>query len=568
MIPQPSKQLKPVTEEAVEKQNKLHAYINAARAASGDAPIELQQVITDEQVTNCLNGAEEMLIKVSFALKKTDPTDLKALTKRLEELKTKHAERKTKNEAMLEDIKQFYKDIDEHPAAKKLKERQVKSEGLLAEFAKNHKIVMFGGKTCIRREDKHDWVVPEQLRTYFSHIDIPGDDGRPKNIVNAFLDWDRAPRYADVLFNPARVGHYDGHYNLWQGFQVEPEAGDDDALWWDILAAACGYNEDYLDYVSKWFADIFQNPARKPGTAIGIVGKQGIGKSALVETVGALLSNLLDEHADGTITGAYGDFTLDELLADFNEHITNKLLIYLDEATWGGSHANAQRMKKVITKTYETINPKFLGRITLPCYRREVFSSNNDFYYRPDKDDRRLLPLEFDTSQINDMTVDFWREFYDKRSNGKMLANLLFNLQQIDLTGWHPQSALKALTITTGQSMLNNSKEQWEHWLEEVADSATLTIEERDGTIQTISIADEFVADSKYEDAFLSWSRKHRCETKWHADGFKKQRTIVFGERVRKMENGLSQYMRKAPTREQMIAKLAEQTRWKTKEQS
>jgi len=44
-------------------------------------------------------------------------------------------------------------------------------------------------------------------------------------------------------------------------------------------------------------------------------------------------------------------------------------------------------MKKIITKMDENINPKFLGRIRLPCYRREVFSSNNEFYYRPDKDE-------------------------------------------------------------------------------------------------------------------------------------------------------------------------------------
>jgi Family of unknown function (DUF5906) len=557
-----------VTEADVTKQRKLHAYLEA----KGSDTSNITKLVTDEVLAETIEDGQKELAKVSFAMKKRFPADYKAYLKRYNELHSWLVEQTHTNTVILDTLAALNKEVRAHPATEQFKQSEEDRDVLLTQFAKTHSIALFGSKVCLRREDAREWILPEQLKQFWAHKSVPSMDGKPENIVSAFMTWDKAPRFGSVVFNPSHDGHIkseqiDGDaYNLWQGWTVTPEEGEDDLLWWEILEAACGYNQDYVEYVTKWFADIFQNPARKPGTAIGITGRQGIGKSALVETIGMLMSTInRGSDSSKTITGAYGDFTVDDLLADYNEHTANKLLMYLDEATWGGSHVEQQRMKKVITKEYDLINPKFLGRVSLPCYHRVVFSANGDFYYRPDKDDRRLLPLEFDVSQINEKSYDFWKRFHKARTEGKMLQNLLHHMMSVPLDGWHPQEALKRLSIVTGDSMLENAKQPWEHWLKDIAEDGSITIEvdgEKRKEEESLSIENQTVSDKNFENAYILWARKHKCNVPWHSDAFKKERVKMLGERVRKMTNGMKYYVREVPSSEVMLKRLKEGTRW------
>jgi len=312
-----------VTHDDVDRNDKLHAYINKKQIEAGKEPTMFTTLITDEALALTIDCTRKELAKVAWALKKRYPADYKDYLKRLDEAAAWLTEHKHTNHTIWEFQCKVAQELRDHPVAKELKQTEVDRNQILLMFAENHKVAIFGGKTCIRREKENAWILPEQLRQFYSHLSVTTDDGKPQNIVSAFMDWDQAPRYSDVIFDSANPGHTDDYYNLWQGWTVEPEDGDDDACWWEVLEAACGYNLDYVEYVTKWFADIFQRPSRKPGTAIGISGKQGIGKSALVETVGMLLANINQHGNNRVITGAYGDFTLDELLADYNEHVAN-----------------------------------------------------------------------------------------------------------------------------------------------------------------------------------------------------------------------------------------------------
>lgn len=541
--------------------------INAILVAAGDKPIPPPPTKAEaaKKVAEMIDDGKALFKRIEFAMRKRYAADYKDYRKRFDDILEHLANGKMTNVAVVELLMALNKEIREHPVYKDVSADESVRDSMLQMFGANHCICIFGGRTCIRREDANEWILPDQARAYWQHVDLAGTDGRRQSLVSAFMDWPEARRYDEVIFDPSRKGHYDCKFNLWQGWMVEPEEGNHDAMWWDVLAAACGYNSDYIDYVSKWFADIIQNPTRKPGTAIGITGRQGIGKSALVETVGMLMSTINRADNTAAIRGAYGDFDLDELLAEYNEHIANKLLVYLDEATWGGSHQEAKEMKKIITKRDENINPKFLGRIRVPCYHRVVFSSNDDFYYRPDKDDRRLLPLEYDTSKINDKTYDFWKQFYEARDHGKMLQNLLFHLQQLDLAGWEPQTALKKLKIVTGGSMLANTLQRWEHWLEEIAFEGEITVEvegEHGKLESRMSIANQTIADDNFKDAYLLWARKHKCSADWYADAFRKERSKMLGEGVRKMIDGRKFVVRNVPDSDEMLKRLREGRRW------
>ena len=187
-----------------------------------------------------------------------------------------------------------------------------------------------------------------------------------------------------------------------------------------------------------------------------------------------------------------------------------------------------------------------------------MFSSNNAVYYRPDKDDRRLLPLEYDTSVINAQSYEFWQQFYAARTTGKMLPNLLYRLQSIDLTGWSPIPALLQMTITTGGAMVDSAKQPWEHWLDEVAEEGIITIiddTDRYKAKRELQVAGQTIRDKDLEAAFLLWAKEHRHNNcHWTIDAFKKERVRVLGQRVRATIDKRQVFVRHVPTCEQMQA--------------
>lgn len=320
-------------------------------------------------------------------------------------------------------------------------------------------------------------------------------------------------------------------------------------MWFELLQALCGYNDEYVDFVTRWFADIIQNPARNPGIAIGISGPQGIGKNSLVSPIGQLLGQ-----------GFSDQITMEHVIGQFNGPIAAKLLCVLDEATWGGSHKEAQTIKRTITAEKDLINPKGFGHYSLPCYRRMMFLSNEAFYLRVDKDDRRILPLEPDHSTINKGNVDFWKKFKAFQESGEMAQALLHMLSNIELDGWNPQEAFKKLRIVTGRALVESAKEPWEHWIDEVVESGVISYP-NDGhldDISTVEIAGKRIEMKDLQDAFLYWSKLNGSHTEWMHYKFRTLRTDIFGDS--KPSNGKRYH--NMPAHEEMKRLLAAKTGW------
>jgi hypothetical protein len=140
--------------------------------------------------------------------------------------------------------------------------------------------------------------------------------------------WLKSPNrrtFHNIVFNPRIVGHYDGNFNIWKGFAVTAEKGDC-ALFWDHVKniICCGKEAHYV-YVRKWLAHLIQKPWII-ATALVLRGKQGTGKGTFVAAIGKLLG-----HHYAPLCN------LDQILGRFNHHLKNAILIFADEAIWGGS---------------------------------------------------------------------------------------------------------------------------------------------------------------------------------------------------------------------------------------
>jgi hypothetical protein len=450
------------------------------------------------------------------------------------------------------------------------------AERVLAEIGKRYVKVLHAGKAVLYDVINDEWTTYRDCADHFADKKVQvlnPDTGKytTKNAFMAFKEWERAPRYNSVVFDPSKNGHDGDQFNLWQGFAIQPEAGDDDLLVWELLSRICDDNEAYFEYVQKWLAHMIQKPWERPGTALGMSGSQGLGKNAFVETFGMLLStkqmiDLMTNQQTGMIgkvlsTGAFGYFTsYDEVFGAFNALAGNKILLFLDEATWGGGHTQKARLKTAITGQTVTINDKHMKHLVVPNYRRFIFASNEEFYYGADPTDRRLLPLEFKTE--NRPTEEWFSQFYDRRSKGKMLANLLHRLQAVDLTGWEPMRALRKLEIVTGAAIQSESAPDFQQWMDDIADTGTMLVPDNEVEEMRIIAVDRFVEEDQLRISYQKWTGSRDMKG-WTRADFVAARDRIFGPRTQKRINGTKPYGRNVPAQAELRARLDAQYRWK-----
>jgi hypothetical protein len=455
----------------------------------------------------------------------------------------------------------------------------MEGEAALSEIGKRFYKVLHAGKAVLYDVQNDEWTTYKDCEEHFAHLKVEwlnANTGKytRRNAFVAFREWDKAPLYNSVVFDPQRNGHYDDKFNLWQGFVTQREAGDDDQMLWELVRRICDGNEGYVEYVQKWLAHMVQKPWERPGTALGISGEQGLGKNAFVETVGMLMTTkqMIDLMTGASAqssgigkvlaTGAFGYFTsYDEVFGSFNALAGNKILLFLDEATWGGGYTQKARLKTAITGPTVTINDKHMKHLVVPNCRRFIFASNEEFYYGADPSDRRLLPLEYQTK--NRPTDEWFRTFYETRRNGKMLANLLHRLQTVDLTGWEPMRALRELEIVTGAAIQLESAPDYQLWMDDIADTGTMLMPKDDEFPEyRKEVTGRFVEEDDLRKAYQKWTGRNDMRG-WNKADFVSARKKIFGDRIQKRFEGSKPYGRMMPSQAEMRARLDAQYRWK-----
>ena len=104
-----------------------------------------------------------------------------------------------------------------------------------------------------------EWLRPRRVMTRLA------GQGAPKQVSLAqyWLSHPDRREFEGVTFIPG--GTHEGLYNLWRGFAVDPEPGDCSLFLQHIRDVICSGDEELSEWVTDWFAQIFQKPKRKPG---------------------------------------------------------------------------------------------------------------------------------------------------------------------------------------------------------------------------------------------------------------------------------------------------------------
>ena len=134
----------------------------------------------------------------------------------------------------------------------------------------------------------------------------------------------------------------------------------------------------------KYLAHLVQCPNKLPEIALVLQGPQGTGKNCFVKPLRDIVGR---EH--------YLEIADHEhLIGRFTGHMSAKLVLVVNEASWGGYAKDAGIVKALITEPFQQIERKGITPVSEANFKRCFFLSNNDWVVGMDTDDRRFVALE------------------------------------------------------------------------------------------------------------------------------------------------------------------------------
>ena len=239
--------------------------------------------------------------------------------------------------------------------------------------------------------------------------------------------WLKSPRrrtYNYIVFDPKRPGHYEDKYNIFKGFAVSPTQGDCSLFWEHVRYIICGGNEEHYLYVRKWLAHLIQHPWII-STALVLRGKQGTGKGVFVHAIGELFG---PHYAHLS--------SLERILGRFNSHLKNAVLIFADEALWGGNKKEVGPLKALVTEPKLFIEGKGKDGYWVDNYKHLIAASNENWAVPLDPDDRRFFVLEVSQDRKEDFS--YFDAITQQLKHGGYEA-LMYDLQHEDIIGFDPK---------------------------------------------------------------------------------------------------------------------------------
>lgn len=238
--------------------------------------------------------------------------------------------------------------------------------------------------------------------------------------------------YRTVIFDPSKPKEHDGCLNLWEGFSIEAKMGS----WYHtkrhIYRILCNKDKAKFKYVMRWFAWCIQNPADRPEVSVIFKGKKGAGKGFIFTQ----FVELFGRHGIAISNREY-------LTGNFNGHLSNVVFLFADEAYYPGDKEIEGVMKQLITEPKIAYNAKY-KEIAPGTNRLHIgMATNTDWVIPASEDERRYFINSVDNKYAKGQCSDLQRKLYfsilwEEMKHGGQSA-MLYDMQRMDLKGWHPR---------------------------------------------------------------------------------------------------------------------------------
>jgi hypothetical protein len=282
-------------------------------------------------------------------------------------------------------------------------------------------------------------------------IEVPTGHRRTERISLAtfWLTHEQHRQYEGLDLIPNGPAILEGNYlNLWRGWGVTPQKGSWKLIERHIAEVLADGNQQFETYLRRLTAWKFQNPGLPPEVAVVLRGGKGAGKGAW----GYLQMLIWGTHA-------LQIFSTEHLCGKHNAHLQNKLFLFLDEALWAGDRHAERVLKGMITEKWMMIEPKNVNAFPWVNRLGLYMSANAKWVVPASHDERR-----FAVNNINEswkQNPEYFRPLFAEINNGGAAA-MLYDLQSLDLDGWHPAENVPQTAALVEQKMLGlTGLEQW-----------------------------------------------------------------------------------------------------------
>lgn len=268
--------------------------------------------------------------------------------------------------------------------------------------------VIIGGKAKIMRftEDGslRDYIETAAFRSLFRNqiIEI---NGEKQTKANAWLAHPNRREYDGVDFVPGGETP-PGTFNLFTGFGSKPDANAScDKFLNHLRNVICEDNEEGFEYLIRWMAHAIQNPGEKPGVAVILKGKKGVGK----DTVAKYFARTIGKKYCTTLAQST------HLTGRFQSHLEQTLLVSIEEGSWAGHRKDEEALKHLLTADEMLIERKGIEAYSIRSSSRFIISTNADWAVPATDDERRFAV--FDTKSER-KAPNYYSEIYEELENG------------------------------------------------------------------------------------------------------------------------------------------------------
>lgn len=269
-----------------------------------------------------------------------------------------------------------------------------------------------------------------------------------KTLAQVWMESPNRRMYDGIEFKPQTPSN--SKYNTFRGFAANPIKGDCSLILDHVKNIVCNGNEEHYTYFMAWFANIIQEPEKKPGTCIILRGGQGCGKTTIIQMFGQLFG----PHFKVANNDRY-------LAGRFNGHFQDCLVFNAEEAFFAGSKSLISILKDIITGSTLMIERKGLEPYAVNNFVRVIISTNEKWAVNAGPHERRFCILDVSDEKTGnkDYFDTLWQQYNDGGREALMHHLMNLNYSNIDLRKIPKTDALLEQKINS-----MDMKEKW--WLE------------------------------------------------------------------------------------------------------
>jgi len=330
---------------------------------------------------------------------------------------------------------------------------------------------------------------PFDFRTRYSNRKVPNiktGQGQPKEVslADAWLDDIDRRQYDGIVFDP-EFKSPDTYYNLFRGFLLEPKSGDWSLYMDHMIEVICGGNESHGMWLMTWMARILQEPGgKRPGTCVVLRGEQGTGKGCFVSLFGRIFGTHFLQITNQK-----------HLTSNFNQHLKDAILVFVDEGFWAGDKTAEGVLKGLITEDHHLIEQKGKDVIAVKNHINLVMASNSEWVIPAAMEERRFAV--FDVSNKHRRDKKYFNSVFNQMLNKGGCEAMLHDLLNLDLKTYREQYDIGEIPRTAAlmDQIVHSMNSAQKFWFERLRDGTLLPSNDNwIGEIQTVVLHHSYMA--------------------------------------------------------------------------